>query len=77
MVLNCRQHLDLFVENYQAFKGPRGFTVQVRFPGEPASERQLRGNSSIRILTEEEQEGMRQACKVMATKCGSNPFLKC
>ena len=32
--------------------------------GEPASERALRGNNSIKILSDEEQEGVREACRV-------------
>jgi hypothetical protein len=32
--------------------------------GEPLSERAMRGNNSIRILTDEEQEGVKQACRV-------------
>ena len=33
-------------------------------PGEPLSEKQLRGNTSIRVLSEEEQEGVRVASRV-------------
>ncbi|XP_060600510.1 methionine aminopeptidase 1-like [Ruditapes philippinarum] len=32
--------------------------------GEPLSERAMRGNNSIRILTDEEQEGVKQACRI-------------
>ena len=34
------------------------------YSGEPISEKQLRGNTSIRVLTKEEQEGARVACRV-------------
>lgn len=32
--------------------------------GEPLSEKQLRGNTSIKVLSEEEQEGVRVAARV-------------
>ena len=37
--------------------------------GVPLSERQMRGSTNIRILDDEEQEGLRVACKVSGKLC--------
>ena len=42
------------------------------FSGEPLSEKQLRGNTSIKVLSEEEQEGVRVAGRV---SCYRNSYV--